>query len=528
MTLPTFPFTEVKEVTSWSNFHGTIRNHHIPVFCTPGTTPAASVAEAMAHHGKALDAIVGHCFASRLSLRVLGSTWSLSNIVLPGTVTIDPGHINKVTRVSNDLLTTHYLEHRAPAGFVPFYAQGGTRMAQLNQQLAPLGLALQTSGASDGHRVAGCVATGTHGSAIHVGAVHDTILGVHLLVAPGVAKLVVPGTHPAITQGLATWLTERTGIDTKPVENDELFAAALVSLGSLGVVMGVVVEATKLYRLKKRVVSRPRVDPAVWAAIRSTDASAFHHDISKQPHHFQVTFNPYASPNEEGAFVTLMWKQEIEGGAHDVPLQPEPQTSSDTMELLGKISEDLDGPLSAAILGKVLAAQIRKRMPTGDFEPRLPGSVFGPVSLPPGFGASTEIIVSRANAEQTLKLVLSVLDSEAHQGRHFTGLVSVRFVPKTRSLLGMNIHDMNCHVELPGIRNDEIAGIFGKCFQALEAAHIPFTCHWGQLHAMHAKQLRNYFGDRVDRWKAARDALLPDALAKTVFSSPLLREVGLQ
>lgn len=525
MTLPTFPFTQVKAV-SWSNFHGTIHAHPIPVFCSPGV-PAGAPAEAMREQSTSMDAIVRYCFERELTLRVLGSAWSLSNIVLPGDVVIDPGHLNHVTRIGDAMLTPEYVRDRGARGFVPFYVQGGTRIAQLNEHLGPLGLALQTSGASDGHRIAGCVATGTHGSAIHVGAVHDTLLGIHLLVAPGVAKLIVPATGPATTADLARWLKEHTGLATEPVADDALFGASLVSLGSLGVVLGVVLEATKLYRLRKRVVSRPRADPAVWAAIATTNATAFHPDVPAAPHHFQVTFNPYAVPSEAGAYVTLMWREDDPGGATNVPLPPEPQKSSDTMELLGSLSDLLDDQISTAALRLALRSSIDKRMPTGDFAPALPGSVFGPASIPPGFGASTEIVVSRANAARALQTVFDLLESEANAGRLFTGLMSVRFVPKTRSTLGMNIHDMNCHIELPGVRNREVLEMFPKCFDALEAKHISFTCHWGQLHAMNERRLKAYFEERVEAWKVARDRLLPSATAKKVFSSALLREVGL-
>jgi hypothetical protein len=100
-------------------------------------------------------------------------------------------------------------------------------------------------------------------------------------------------------------------------------------------------------------------------------------------------------------------------------------------------------------------------------------------------------------------------------------------VPKSSALLGMNIHDMNTFIELPSIRNAEVLGIYRAYWDALAQANIPFTCHWGQMHGLNATRLLEYFGQRVDRWIAARDRLLPDADARRVFSAPLLAEVGL-
>jgi hypothetical protein len=91
----------------------------------------------------------------------------------------------------------------------------------------------------------------------------------------------------------------------------------------------------------------------------------------------------------------------------------------------------------------------------------------------------------------------------------------------------MNIHAMNAYIEMPSIRNDEVLGIYRTFWDALERADVPFTCHWGQLHGMTEARLQKYFGNRPARWKAARDRLLPSAVARTVFSAPLLAEVGL-
>ncbi len=54
----------------------------------------------------------------------------------------------------------------------------------VNRELSAKGLALQTSGASDGQTFAGAIATGTHGADMKVGALHDTVLAVHLVVSP--------------------------------------------------------------------------------------------------------------------------------------------------------------------------------------------------------------------------------------------------------------------------------------------------------------------------------------------------------
>ncbi|HET9932317.1 MAG TPA: peptidoglycan-binding domain-containing protein, partial [Polyangiaceae bacterium] len=65
-------------------------------------------------------------------------------------------------------------------------------------------------------------------------------------------------------------------------------------------------------------------------------------------------------------------------------------------------------------------------------------------------------------------------------------------------------------------------------WDALEAAGIPFTCHWGQLNGMTPERLSTYFGPRVQAWKSARTKLLGEnSPALEVFAAPILKQVGL-
>ena len=100
-------------------------------------------------------------------VRAIGARWSLSTVVKPDNVAINPANLNVMLRVKQDWLTPAYRARRP--GFVPVFVQGGTNVSRINRQLGEIGLALQTSGASDGHRIAGCIATGTHGSAWTIG-----------------------------------------------------------------------------------------------------------------------------------------------------------------------------------------------------------------------------------------------------------------------------------------------------------------------------------------------------------------------
>ena len=526
---PKFPFTEVKSVTRWSNYSGTIGPRAVPVFCTPDVIGDAGsdAPRKLRRHGAALEAIIQHAWSTPgATIRPVGSRWSFSSIIQPGDIVIDPANLNTLLKVKQEWLSDEYRRGRFAQGFVPVFAQGGTQIASINRRLQDVGLALQTSGAGDGHRLAGCIATGTHGSALGIGAVHDTVLALHLILAPNDSVL-LQREGGACGPEVAAWLARETGIPTRLLQNDQQFAAAQVGLGSLGFVHGVVLETAPLYALRGSILARPFADADIWKTIGDMDTARLHPNIAERPYHFEVVFHPYPSNSRPGAFVRMFWKVPATDVPHDSPLPVPPDLASDTMGLIGKLSGLIDGTLPTLVLRTVIGDQLNNRFKPGNRAPRLPGMVWGPTSLPPGNGTSTEVVVDQESAHHALEILFEILRERAERGEHLLGAVATRFAPKTGALLGMNQSAMSCFIELPSVRNSEVEGIYHAFWDALETANLPFTCHWGQTHGLNEARLRKYFGPNVDRWKAARDQLLPSAEAQRVFQSAILGEVGL-
>jgi FAD/FMN-containing dehydrogenase len=531
MALPSFPFTEVKALTRWSNYSGTLSTP-VPVFCTPdGLLDTGSDApRALRRHGAALSAIVQYCMDTpATTLRPIGARWSFSSLLRPEGLIVDPANLNTLLKVKADWLEPEYREEqraRGTKGRTPVFVQGGARVSSINRRLLPAGLALATSGAGDGQSIAGCISTGTHGSAYALGAVHDTVLGLHLIVNANESVLLQPA-RAACGPEVAAWLQRETGIVTRDERDDELFAAALVGLGSLGFVHGVILETVPLYALRARVQARQFADRDLWRTLGDFELERLHPGLPA-PFHFEVVLHPYPGKDKPGAFVRMYWQESADGIAHDSPLPNPLDASSDVMGLVAKFSGLLDGPLPTFALRLAIGDQLEKRFQPGERAPQLPGMLFGPTGLPPGHGTSTEVVVPQPLLRRALELLYEVLNAKAAHGEHLLGAVAVRFVPKTKAFLGMNAHDSNAYIELPSVRNGEVEGIYRAFWDALEQAKLPFTCHWGQVHGLNAQRLTNYFGHRVERWKAARADLLPSADARRVFGNALLDEVGLR
>lgn len=529
MPPPSFPNTQVDSVDAWFNFHHTIEARKVPTYLTPGAL--ASTGEdtsSTRRNADALRSILTWCMQTQKPaerLCIIGAKWSMSNVLDPANVILDPGVYNKIARVSPQWLTADYQTKSAAKGGVPVVVQGGTQIGALNQTLGAARLALQTSGAADGHRLAGCIATGTHGSALKIGAVHDTALAVFLVTGPDTAVLVQPSTRN-FTGALTQWFIDSTGIPTTDLADDTAFAAAQVALGSLGFVHSVVMEAVPLYQLSGVNLARELLDADVWEAIETLDTRKL--DPVPDPYTFSLVMQPYAKEGQLGAFVNILWKNVTPPGvpftsAHLVPAM----APSDVTQLVAKLAGKIDSGLAAPILEQVLVSQTQNAFTTGRIQPTFPGTAFGPTSLPPGAGRSTEVVVDHQHASAALEAILTALRSEGAQGRHLLGAIGVRFVPGSTALLATNQRPMNMYVEIPTIGGPFVSAIHGACWAALRAAKIPFTCHWGQLYGMDAASVAAYYGDKVTQWKAVRAQLLPTPEAKMTFSTPLLFDVGL-
>jgi D-arabinono-1,4-lactone oxidase len=103
--------------------------------------------------------------------------------------------------------------------------QSGIRLFQVSAELDKLGLAMPNLGSINHQSIAGAISTGTHGSSLRHGLVSEDILSLRITLANGKTKNCSPNTNP------------------------ELFRAALLSLGALGIITEITFRAVPAYTL---------------------------------------------------------------------------------------------------------------------------------------------------------------------------------------------------------------------------------------------------------------------------------------
>lgn len=112
--------------------------------------------------------------------------------------------------------------------FVDLTVQAGIRIFQLNEYLKTHALAIQNLGSISDQSIAGLISTGTHGSSQHHGLVLQQVVA--LTVADGAGRLV----------------------RCSSVERPELFRAALLSLGKVGIITEVTLRTVPRYTIKSK------------------------------------------------------------------------------------------------------------------------------------------------------------------------------------------------------------------------------------------------------------------------------------
>lgn len=131
--------------------------------------------------------------------------------------------------------------------------RGGTRLWSVAELLAPHGLALETMGDIDRQSIAGAIQTGTHGTGARFTGFAGTVRALRIALPDG------------------------SVLDTSPTRDRDLFEAARLGLGTIGVILEVTLQCVPAYRLELVETTRPLDEAA--GEFLATCESEDHHEI---------------------------------------------------------------------------------------------------------------------------------------------------------------------------------------------------------------------------------------------------------
>jgi len=512
--LPFHEFLQRTGQPQLQNVHGTVTfAPEAMVRVEPGPNDHHRYADTV----RDVSSVLGEALAAGKRLRCLGRRWSVSPVATTDGWLLDLSDATSARWLGREDLIPALAANRDVAHLL---VAGGASIRWINWMIHRAGWSLQTSGASNGQAVAGAIATGTHGSAFRIGALHDTVAAIHVVVSPTEHWWVEPASRPTTSPDLASRLGARL------VRDDELFSGVQTSLGSLGIVVGVVLRCVRNFwlELKRYSVADGGLPGGRFTIPQLIDhLAAWRFDaLVGQPidriWHLDTVLNPYLPEKQcyVSAYVTV--DQPPAGTPAEVMGEYRGnEWSPDILQFVGRFSGGLPGgPGAATELG--LRTEYAKPVTNG---PRVWGAWFTGQDIPGG-----AIACSFGVDCDQLGLTLSTLLPIVQARGKVPCVVAMRFVPRSGSLLGMNRFERTCLIDLDGVHLPAMSELLAESSSALQAAGVPFTMHWGKwIGHLTRGYVESVYGDRVARWRAARARFLPDPQVAHTFSNEALARV---
>ncbi|HWZ97056.1 MAG TPA: D-arabinono-1,4-lactone oxidase [Candidatus Dormibacteraeota bacterium] len=270
------------------------------------------------------------------SVKAVGSSWSYSPAAVDESLThvIDISMLNHhlpLAGEKNSIVPSALkpdpppppFHHPRPPHFV--HVEAGITIYDLNFLLDDLSprLAMPTLGGSNGQTLAGVISTGVHGADFNLPPIADFIRAIHL-VGPGGQEwwLERSGansiTDPTRMMAIAADPTSTLLCPDITIEyDDQLFQAAMVSLGRFGVIYSVVLQAVPAFKLTQHIAASTwegQTGEAMWLS----NTAAVPGTTPVQGHFREIIVSPYA--NGAGTHDCMVTTREIT----TAPLNPQP------------------------------------------------------------------------------------------------------------------------------------------------------------------------------------------------------------
>jgi FAD-linked oxidoreductase len=187
------------------------------------------------------DAVVA-ARAQGIGVKMVGSGHSFPDIAVTDGLLLLPDRLVGIRTVDRDTMTVTVL--------------AGTPLHVLNDRLHGLGLALHNLGDIDRQTVAGAIATGTHGTGGRVASLSAQVVGLEVVAADGTLHQAGP--------------------------DSDLFRAAQLGLGSVGIVTAVTMRVEPAFALR-----------AVETSMRWDEVVARFHELAAANEHFEAYWFPH-------------------------------------------------------------------------------------------------------------------------------------------------------------------------------------------------------------------------------------------
>ncbi|MFE0462468.1 D-arabinono-1,4-lactone oxidase [Kitasatospora sp. NPDC058965] len=346
----------------------------------------------------------------------------------------------------------------------------GMPLWKLNPVLAEHGLAMEILGDIDRQTVSGAISTGTHGSSLRFGGIATQVRALELVLADGTLA--------------------RCSAEERP----DLFAAARVGLGALGVITRVTLQCVPLFALHARDTALPVAEVLDQV-----------HELAEGNDHFEFFWFPHSETALTRRFTRL---------PGDTELRPVPA-------LTRRLDDALNGPGFEALcrIGTRFPAAVR---PIARFAARAMSAREWTDLSYRVFASPREVRFLEGEfaipQEHTVDALREIRQWIDRHDERVSFPLEVRFVAADDIWLSTAHGRRNCYIAFHQYHRMPHERYFQACQRIL--ADYGGRPHWGKMHDLTAAELRPRY-PHFDDFRTVRDSVDPTG----VFANPYLDRV---
>jgi hypothetical protein len=482
--------------TKWQNKHETFIEN-INNLYEIGNEHSMDALDGYNDTTKGLQQLITEAMNANLPLRALGAGWSWMKIATAeGGLMFDTKPLNTIFDISQGSVNPKYKGDVTKL----FFTQCGNAVWELGRYLRNKNLSLKTSG---------LIATGAHGSAFDFGPAQEFVVGLHIIVSPTRHIWLERKSAPVASDALIK------NLKTELVQDDDLFNSALVSMGSFGIIHGVMIETEDLFLLEAYLRRMPYDDSLKKLMTTLDFTNANLPNGNERPYHFAVSINPYDLAG--GAYVYSMYKRPYRTNyVHPLRNLNGVGPGDDAAVFVGRLTDALPAVVPGVVNRLIAGALIPYEKVTGTL-----GEIFDNTILY-GKLSSAAIGISITSIIRVIDILFELNKTAGP----FVGIFACRFIKKSKAKLAFTKFDYTCILELDAASSARTQKFYTAVWARLEKEKIPFTLHWGKLNELNFQRIQNMYGKDADTWIASRNKLL-DKDSMKIFTNPILQQWGL-
>lgn len=502
------PVDLVQGSQEWDNYHRTGKSQLLGRYALR-SAGLGSGREDLAEGALQVRAWLLNAQRDGVPVRPVGGAWSPSNIqTVDGGWMLNTRRFNRIFRIApGDLGRGASIDAGALA-----LVEGGVQIDEINDKLeGVLQRSLRSTGASNGQTLAGACATGTHGSVIGAGGIQDHVRAVQIVVPGGIYWI-----EPAAGL-MSDAFIAATG--STPLRDDEAFAAALIAVGSLGIVTAMVIETVPLFLVRPvlKLIDFSQTDLALLAQGDFQGFAARHDPGAAEPYFVMVITNPHA-PFTRKAVLRLLYREPVDSALPRAESPNQLGAGYDSFTMLGFVLRNF--PWAR---GRILELLMKAGVGNG-----IGGGVAGT------WGETTEthkpmadlftaaIFCDRNDLPRVYPTACGAFDRAGG-----STVLTLRFLNQGPGLLSPARWAATAGLDCDGPNLPKTKGAFVSMMTALDREQIGFTRHWGKFNDLSETRVIHDYGPDLVRWKAVRDRLMPDLADRALFRCADLDRLGL-